>query len=370
MLHRALLAAVLALAPLSCFAPSYTELRCSPQGTCPDSLVCQSELCIGPGAAPPTPDADTDADASVDALVVPGDEDGDGIADAADNCPRAGNPDQRNHDGDHRGDACDSCPHVNEQAFVDVDGDGIGERCDPRSGPADRLVHFDGFYDDSDAPPAGWMAVAGSPSEWRVREGHLVQISDAESLHVLVRNDGLGEQLVESDVTVVSRASGISGRRTVGVVAGHRGSGGGERMWMCMLHDDAATEGEVVLDLAEHVDNVLLRGNSVYVGSVLDSTTQARFRLQLESSSGGRSQIERCRMSSSASETATPEATDGLSPGGAVGLRTEGVSARFGFVVIYAPATASVSGPPAPARTASPRSAPPSAGTPPSTAHR
>jgi hypothetical protein len=40
------------------------------------------------------------------------DRDGDGIADALDNCPVDPNPDQADRDGDGKGDACDACPLV------------------------------------------------------------------------------------------------------------------------------------------------------------------------------------------------------------------------------------------------------------------
>src|SRR3989344_5103527 len=43
------------------------------------------------------------------ATQVDSDEDGDGIADAVDNCPAISNVGQENDDGDHWGDACDSC---------------------------------------------------------------------------------------------------------------------------------------------------------------------------------------------------------------------------------------------------------------------
>jgi hypothetical protein len=46
------------------------------------------------------------------------DADGDGVSDAADNCPNAANTDQKDTDSDGAGDACDTC--------TDTDGDGLG----------------------------------------------------------------------------------------------------------------------------------------------------------------------------------------------------------------------------------------------------
>ncbi len=76
-----------------------------------------------------------------------GDFDGDGIADALDNCPSVPNPDQTDSDGDGLGDACDptdnndvdgdgipnatdNCPFVANPDQTDTDGDGIGDACD------------------------------------------------------------------------------------------------------------------------------------------------------------------------------------------------------------------------------------------------
>ena len=41
-----------------------------------------------------------------------GDQDGDGILDADDNCPATPNPVQENSDNDSHGDTCDNCPTV------------------------------------------------------------------------------------------------------------------------------------------------------------------------------------------------------------------------------------------------------------------
>jgi len=64
----------------------------------------------------------------------PGDCDGDGVADGADNCPRVANPDQADGDGDGLGDACDNCPAVANPDQADRDGNGIGDACQDTDG--------------------------------------------------------------------------------------------------------------------------------------------------------------------------------------------------------------------------------------------
>ncbi|HOW17593.1 MAG TPA: thrombospondin type 3 repeat-containing protein, partial [Phycisphaerae bacterium] len=58
------------------------------------------------------------------------DADGDGIADACDNCPTAPNSDQRDGDTDGVGDACDNCPNAPNGDQADADSDGVGDACD------------------------------------------------------------------------------------------------------------------------------------------------------------------------------------------------------------------------------------------------
>ena len=80
-----------------------------------------------------------------------GDNDGDGVPDASDNCPSDPNPSQKNTDGDAFGNACDSdkdndgvlnaddnCPLVANETgqSADEDGDGKGDACDACFGTA------------------------------------------------------------------------------------------------------------------------------------------------------------------------------------------------------------------------------------------
>jgi hypothetical protein len=77
------------------------------------------------------------------ARTSPADADGDGIADARDNCRDTFNPEQTDADHDGLGDACDAdndndgvanladnCPFVANADQRDADDDGIGDACD------------------------------------------------------------------------------------------------------------------------------------------------------------------------------------------------------------------------------------------------
>ncbi len=127
-----------------------------------------------------------DAKASTCGVPVPveGDNDGDGVADASDNCPSDSNPGQRNTDGDAFGDACDTdrdndgvpnasdnCPIVqnadSQGSENDADSDGAGNACDACPGTASGdAVDNDGCsiaqacpcdFDEDGNPWAGHM---------------------------------------------------------------------------------------------------------------------------------------------------------------------------------------------------------------------
>ena len=80
--------------------------------------------------------------------IEPSDVDGDGIADAQDNCPERGNPGQADRDDDGVGDRCDNCPRNPNADQADEDGNGVGDVCD---GPSDS--DLDGLEDRDDNCP-------------------------------------------------------------------------------------------------------------------------------------------------------------------------------------------------------------------------
>ena len=84
-----------------------------------------------------------DQDEDGDGDVCDADDDGDFIGDLLDNCPAVFNPFQEDLDEDGSGDACDldddgddladdedNCPHAANQEQTDFDGDGTGDACD------------------------------------------------------------------------------------------------------------------------------------------------------------------------------------------------------------------------------------------------
>ena len=157
---------------------------------------------------------DTSAPDAQTGPTAGGDSDGDGVADAIDNCPTMPNPDQHDHDGDGRGDVCDVCPHLVD-AGGDADGDGVGDACDPRPTEAgDRIALFEGFYG-----PIHWTPVIGN--DWQVQNGSVVQ-DDTNMQHQIVSGLSLGNVFIEARVRVDQLTQYPQARKSVGVVLGYK----------------------------------------------------------------------------------------------------------------------------------------------------
>ncbi|MCS6771488.1 MAG: thrombospondin type 3 repeat-containing protein [Kiritimatiellae bacterium] len=104
-----------------------------------------------------TPDPNLSNNVSV--LVRLRDGDGDGVADAADNCPFQYNPSQTDSDLDGRGNECDNCPFHANPLQQDSDADGWGDPCDlcpAFTNITNFDVDSDGFGDECDNCPTNY----------------------------------------------------------------------------------------------------------------------------------------------------------------------------------------------------------------------
>lgn len=116
----------------------------------------------------------------------PDDLDGDGILNAADNCPHRGNVDQHDEDADLIGDACDNCPTIanadqrdtTEANARDQFPDGVGDACDLRPGlGGDQIARMFTFAEEGQASAwtgSGWMisgdaAQMSGDAQWQTR---------------------------------------------------------------------------------------------------------------------------------------------------------------------------------------------------------
>lgn len=114
---------------------------CLPLAQDPDVKACAQDCAEDPGSCP-TGFTCTELDDGNDVVqfqCLPDDgqcpfnlidEDGDGVADALDNCPNDDNPDQLDSDSDGVGDVCDNCRDLGNADQADGDGDGYGDVCD------------------------------------------------------------------------------------------------------------------------------------------------------------------------------------------------------------------------------------------------
>jgi hypothetical protein len=165
-----------------CYGPhAATGAPCDPAlDNCPGGQMCLAQgggyFCLDQASGiDAAPGDGALADTSIDG--PPDDVDGDGVLNAADNCPTKANPTQVNEDGDPLGDACDPCPPYPDN--TDGDTDGVGDLCDPNpTTGGDQMALFEGF---ADGIPASWVNVGG----WTASGGNAVIVSSDGGIEYL-----------------------------------------------------------------------------------------------------------------------------------------------------------------------------------------
>jgi Thrombospondin type 3 repeat len=197
---RALAAIVLVMA--GCFSPTAPEGQpCAPNQQCPDGLSCINAVCIsGDGSNSPMPDSGPVGDGP----ITSNDSDGDGVLNAADNCPMVANATQHDEDKDARGDACDNCPHVLNPDQANTDADGVGNLCDPNPATAgDSIKLFLPF--DQPTLPAGVLTLAGTWSHGADKDSYQQTTTDENAPDTRLIIDGVRDGFtVETSGKVVA----------------------------------------------------------------------------------------------------------------------------------------------------------------------
>jgi|GEM_PF-2944937 len=291
----------IALAVGGCgFTPSGQALDAGSDGLAPPIDAVIAELDAAMIDAPPGPDAD-----------------GDGVPDATDNCRDLANPNQRDHDGDGLGDVCDFCPHLADPTTPqpDVDGDEVGDACDPIDGTAQRIALFEGFYDNA----AGWT----TGTRWRIVDGHMVLMAATASAVILLPDSDFGNgTYAEVGFTLDT------------VVAGHAGV-----MFGATTQASGSVDGYacMVRRPANGTDELALRRFTAMPDEASE-TFKPRFASdQFVSMQGGYDSAEQECIGEVEGDLISAPLPSTIHPGTAIGLRGQGMAARFDFLIVYVP---------------------------------
>ena len=307
---------VVAIAVLAgCYQPSApTGAECGSGGACPTGLVCSpatrtcEHTAIGPDAA---------IDAAIDGRTIdgpPGDLDGDGVIDTADNCPDVANPGQEDEDGDAVGNACDNCPATANGNQANSDGDGVGDACDPEPNAPDHIALFEGF----DAMPTGWTIDTGVT----VSGGKAHVPSFDEAAPPLMSDHGW----VETHYTLESLMTGTSiTYRSVEVLAATGNTG--DMGWRCGVFDNPNNPGDRHGELQMFVNPYDIAGGSA---DGMNHKVGDGGQLWLAYSA---TQLD-CRSTLPVADipAAAPEARTGQP-----GVYTQNLGAAFDYLVVYEP---------------------------------
>jgi len=298
----------LGLGLAACYAPTPPAgVPCTPPpagvGICPTGQICSpSGVCLPPGDLGPAPDGGSDSG--------PNDvDDGDGVANAVDNCPKVANPDQANDDGDAFGDACDPCPPFADDVVVDPDGDGVSGACDPF--PligGDHIALFESFR--GPGLPAGWDALG----TWSFVAGNAVVTSgDGDLGYLTIPHPHLAKTSVMTQLTVDDLVG--SGPRALGPAQLYQPSP--SRSIVCELLRSGNGPKLTLLDSGSGMtindaDGTFDVGTTVTLTNRRDGTTY-------ECSNG---------------ITAVPGITAYTTATPSIGLRAKSASARFAWVLV------------------------------------
>jgi hypothetical protein len=260
----------------------------------------------------------------------PGDVDGDGIANADDNCPSVANSNQANEDGDDRGDACDLCPHLAGTVpggDADDDGDGVGNQCDPGGG-VDRKVLFLGFNDASELATS---RVETGSGVWTISGGKLHQTDPT-----LLIGDAIawttesitGSVAVETNAHVDDLPVGVSAR-LVAAIGGYT-EGAPPDFYSCGLRgadiDQAATVA------AYHYIDVMTIGDNVIVTASGKMSVGVQGHLVLHATTAATGSTLDCVLDTTQATVAVPSFT----PTGYAGVRTYSATASFDYLFVVA----------------------------------
>lgn len=319
----ALLIASLATAA-GCFSPTIPEGNpCAPGNLCPDGLSCINQVCISQDGQLPPMDAPPG-----DGSNMSPDLDGDGVLNAADNCPTIANATQHDEDVDKLGDACDNCPHISNATQANADADGVGDVCDPRPvAPGDKIAMFLPF--DQAALPAGVTTVGGAWAKSATGTSY-VQSNTNPDTDVALLIDGVREAFT---IEASGKVQGISSN-FVWLTTSFGEATGAASFFSCGYLDNRSLNPDSLnAALIEEFDgNEFSYVDGSFPNNFLPNQSAIKITTQVDAAAGARS----ISCSTTDSRGASASAASGvprLVPG-RVGIRSNGIAYALDYIVV------------------------------------